>query len=61
MRWGLQMMNNDGADWRQQEEQEEQQFYEYLEQQKKWFKKTLAEFEKNFGGNNEQLSNAKKD
>jgi hypothetical protein len=55
------MMNNDGADWRQQEEQEEQQFHEYLEQQKKWFKKTLADFEKNFGGNNEQLSNAKKD
>jgi hypothetical protein len=60
MKWGLQMMNNDGADCRQQEEQE-QEFYEYLEEQKKWLKKTLAEFEKNFGGNNEQLSNTKKD
>jgi hypothetical protein len=59
MKWGLQMMNNDGADWRQQEEQE-QEFYEYLEQQKKWFKKTLAEFEKNFGGNtNDNVSNTK--
>jgi hypothetical protein len=59
MRWGLQMMNNDGADWRQQEEQE-QEFYEYLEEQKKWFKKTLAEFEKNFGGNtNDNVSNTK--
>jgi hypothetical protein len=55
------MMMNDGADWRQQEEQEEQQFHEYLQEQKKWFKKTLAEFETIFGGNNEQLSNAKKD
>jgi hypothetical protein len=54
------MMNNDGADWRQQEEQEEQQFHEYLEEQKKWFKKTLAEFEKNFGGNtNDNVSNTK--
>jgi hypothetical protein len=53
------MMMNDGADWRQQEEQE-QEFYEYLEQQKKWFKKTLAEFEKNFGGNtNDNVSNTK--
>jgi hypothetical protein len=54
------MMMNDGADWRQQEEQE-QQFHEYLQEQKKWFKKTLAEFETIFGGNNEQLSNTQKD
>jgi hypothetical protein len=54
------MMMNDGADWRQQEEQEEQQFHEYLQEQKKWFKKTLAEFEKNFGGNtNDNVSNTK--
>jgi hypothetical protein len=52
-------MMNDGADWRQQEEQE-QEFYEYLEEQKKWFKKTLAEFETNFGGNtNDNVSNTK--
>ncbi len=38
---------------RQQEELEQQQFKEYLAEQAVWFKKTLADFEKMFGGNND--------
>jgi hypothetical protein len=53
----INMMDDDGR--QQQEQDEQQQFKEYLEEQAVWFKKTLADFEKMFGGNNDNVSNSK--
>jgi hypothetical protein len=50
----INMIDDDGK--QQQEQDEQQQFKEYLAEQSMWFKKTLADFEKMFGGKNESIS-----
>jgi nicotinamide riboside kinase len=54
----INMMDDDGR--QQQEQDEQQQFEQYLAESIVWLKEQNAKFNEIFGGNNEQLSNAKK-